>query len=106
VEDLFPGYPFVDQRTFGLRLSVLSRYSNCLVRNVAYPYLSKDVGGLDNEKGGPLAFADCVFFSVQTMETIGYGRINPLSYYVNIVACIEAYLGVIMWATFSGTRTA
>eukprot|EP01087_Luapelamoeba_hula_P019643 TRINITY_DN6534_c0_g1_i2.p1 TRINITY_DN6534_c0_g1~~TRINITY_DN6534_c0_g1_i2.p1 ORF type:complete len:472 (+),score=54.49 TRINITY_DN6534_c0_g1_i2:47-1462(+) len=61
-----------------------------------------DRHGINNESQVVNNWADCFFFSVQTMETIGYGRLNPGSYYTNIVVCCQAYLGTIMWATFSG----
>jgi inward rectifier potassium channel len=50
------------------------------------------VGGIDNARPG--SFADAFFFSVQTMATIGYGRMVPLSLPANLLVTIEAGLGL------------
>ena len=49
-----------------------------------------------------LRFADCFFFSVQTMATIGYGRISPVSIWANLLVAIEAFCGVLGLAIITG----
>lgn len=50
------------------------------------------VGGIENVR--PWNFPDCFFFSVQTMATIGYGRMVPISTMANSLVTIEAGLGL------------
>lgn len=50
------------------------------------------VGGIDNVQ--PWNFGDNFFFSVQTMATIGYGRMVPISTAANSLVTIEAGLGL------------
>ncbi len=51
----------------------------------------------------PLArFEDCVFFSVQTLATIGYGRLVPVTRLANVLVAIEALFGLLGFAILSG----
>jgi inward rectifier potassium channel len=67
-----------------------------------------DPGGVENE----LTYLDAFFFSVQTMATIGYGRMAPTSVLSNVLVTIEALLGMLgismstglMFAKFSRPR--
>jgi inward rectifier potassium channel len=45
---------------------------------------------------------DCFFFSVQTLATIGYGRISPLGLSANILVAIEGFLGLLGFAMATG----
>ncbi|MEK7690869.1 MAG: ion channel, partial [Bdellovibrionota bacterium] len=47
-------------------------------------------------------FEDAFFFSVQTLATIGYGRISPVSLLPNILVTIEALLGLFGLALMTG----
>jgi inward rectifier potassium channel len=49
-----------------------------------------------------LHFLDCFFFSVQTLATIGYGRIGPSSLVANILVTIEALIGLMSLAVVTG----
>ena len=49
-----------------------------------------------------LDFADAFFFSVQTMATIGYGQLVPLTIYANILVTIEALIGMLFIALTTG----
>lgn len=40
-------------------------------------------------------FADAFFFSVQTLATIGYGRITPYGMVPNLIATVEALVGLL-----------
>jgi inward rectifier potassium channel len=55
-------------------------------------------------KGGALenSFWRGFFFSVQTLSTIGYGHVAPLSLAANIVATIEAFVGLLGVALATG----
>lgn len=47
-------------------------------------------------------FEDCLFFSVQTLATIGYGKLVPASRGANILVAFEALVGLLGFAMFSG----
>jgi inward rectifier potassium channel len=49
-------------------------------------------GGIENARAG--SFEDAVFFSVQTMATIGYGKMVPTSTLANLLVTIEAGVGL------------
>lgn len=47
-------------------------------------------------------FLECFFFSVQTLSTIGYGKISPASIMANIVVTAEALSGMMAIALMTG----
>lgn len=47
-------------------------------------------------------FLDCFFFSVQTLATIGYGRISPVSAGANFLVALEALAGMLSIGLMSG----
>jgi inward rectifier potassium channel len=57
-------------------------------------------GGVENARPGN--FGDAYFFSVQTMATIGYGKMTPLSTFANILVTIEALVGLVGLALATG----
>jgi inward rectifier potassium channel len=57
-------------------------------------------GGIQNAR--PDSFADAFFFSVQTMATIGYGRMAPDGLFANIMVSIEAVTGLLSFALVTG----
>ena len=59
-----------------------------------------DPGGIAN--AAPRSFADAFFFSVQTMATIGYGTLSPLSTYANVLVVVEAALALVSVAVVTG----
>lgn len=65
----------------------------------ALAYLA-DSGGIDNARPG--SFSDVFFFSIETMATIGYGRLSPLTLPANILMSIEALTGLIGLAMMTG----
>lgn len=48
------------------------------------------------------SFFDAFYFSVQTMSTIGYGTLAPLTDYANVLVTIEAALGLLGVALATG----
>jgi inward rectifier potassium channel len=50
----------------------------------------------------PGSFRDAFFFSVQTLATVGYGHLYPLSLYGNILATIEIMSGLFLIAVMTG----
>jgi inward rectifier potassium channel len=57
-------------------------------------------GGIENTHSG--SFADMFFFSVQTMATIGYGKMEPVTLFSNILVSIEALTGLLALALMTG----
>lgn len=61
-------------------------------------YLTTD--GIDGARPG--SFADAFFFSVQTMSTIGYGRMVPQGVIPNLLVTVEALTGFGFFAVVTG----
>jgi len=60
-------------------------------------------GALDGASAAPLRrFEDCAFFSVQTLATIGYGRLVPATRAANVLVALEALVGLLGFAILSG----
>jgi inward rectifier potassium channel len=57
-------------------------------------------GGISNAR--PDSFADVFFFSVETMATIGYGRMAPVTLLAHILMSFEALIGMIGLALTTG----
>jgi inward rectifier potassium channel len=57
-------------------------------------------GGIENTHSG--SFADMFFFSVQTMATIGYGKMEPITIFSNVLMSLEALFGLIGLAMMTG----
>ena len=47
-------------------------------------------------------FKEVYFFSTQTYTTVGYGRVNPIGGWANLVASIEALTGFLSFAIVTG----
>ncbi|MBL7899589.1 MAG: K+ channel, inward rectifier [Crocinitomicaceae bacterium] len=47
-------------------------------------------------------FTEAFFFSAQTISTLGYGRVAPVGMAANIIAAIEAMLGLLSFALATG----
>lgn len=57
-------------------------------------------GGVENARSG--SFTDVFFFSVETMATIGYGKMAPVTLFAHILMSIEALTGLIGLALVTG----
>ncbi len=60
------------------------------------------LGGPCIENARPGSFLDHFFFSVQTMATIGYGKMVPLTTYANLLMTVETLVGVVGMALMTG----
>lgn len=63
--------------------------------------------GVENLNGlagltGLEAFLNCFFFSVQTFTTVGYGAVSPSGMTTNIIATLEAMIGLMGFALATG----
>jgi inward rectifier potassium channel len=54
------------------------------------------------EEARPGSFADAFFFSVQTMATIGYGKMAPRGVAANLLVTVEALVGLLGLALVTG----
>jgi inward rectifier potassium channel len=91
---------------FGLLLALYA------VSNAVFAVLYR-LGGdcIENARAGSLT--DAFFFSVQTMATIGYGKMVPKTEYANVLVSLEALIGMLfismatglMFAKFSRPRS-
>jgi inward rectifier potassium channel len=57
-------------------------------------------GGVANARPGSLA--DAFYFSVQTMGTIGYGAMSPVSHVANLLVVCESVIGLVLTALITG----
>jgi inward rectifier potassium channel len=57
-------------------------------------------GGISNARPG--SFADVYFFSVETMATIGYGKMAPVTFIAHLLMCVEALCGLLAFAVVTG----
>ena len=76
-------------------MTVLYLAVNCVF---AAAYLL--VGGVENL--GPRSYADAFFFSVQTIATIGYGHMVPISHAANVLVTVESLVGLLGVAMATG----
>ena len=65
----------------------------------AFVYLGLH-GSIENAQPG--SFADRFFFSVQTLSTIGYGKMDPVGLAANLVVTAEVLTGFIFYAMVTG----
>jgi inward rectifier potassium channel len=69
---------------------------------IAYMVLGLD--GLNGIKGITIGerFTEAFFFSAQTLTTVGYGHINPVSVMHSSIAALEACIGLLLFAVATG----
>jgi inward rectifier potassium channel len=76
-----------------------------LVVNLAFAtlYYLCGMDALAGASTSPLPhYEDCFFFSVQTLATIGYGKLVPVSRAANLLVAVEALVGLLGFAILSG----
>ena len=72
-----------------------------LATNAGFALLyAKQPGGIANARPG--SFEDAFFFSVQTMATIGYGAMSPVTRMAHIIVTVEAVVGILSVALVTG----
>jgi inward rectifier potassium channel len=68
--------------------------------NLAFALAYLEVGGIANAHPG--SFSDAFFFSIQTLGTIGYGALYPVSRGANVLVASESVLGLLFTAAATG----
>jgi inward rectifier potassium channel len=71
-----------------------------LAANAIFAAVYVEDAGIENARPG--SFRDAYFFSVQTMATIGYGRMVPTTTLTNVVVTLEALFGLVALALATG----
>jgi inward rectifier potassium channel len=72
-----------------------------LLTNAAFAVVyASEPGAIANAR--PDSFEDAFFFSVQTMATIGYGTMAPVTRFAHLVVTIEAMVGILSVALVTG----
>src|SRR5215470_13831126 len=80
---------------------VLAIYASAyLLLNVLFGLVYRWTGGIANARPG--SFADAFFFSAETLGTIGYGVLAPVSRAAHVAATLENMIGLLALATFTG----
>jgi inward rectifier potassium channel len=96
--------PFADIYHFFLTSSWPSLFALILLfylaTNAIFALVYMLEGGIENARPG--SFLDHYFFSVQTMATIGYGKMVPHSVFANAVVALEALFGLLFLALATG----
>ncbi len=59
-----------------------------------------DPGGVENTEPG--SYSDAYFFSVESMMTIGYGRMVPVSTFAHVLVTLESFVGLLITALLTG----
>ncbi len=81
-----------------LILVIISLY---ILANAGFAWLYMlEENGIENAR--PNSFSDAFFFSVQTLATIGYGKMSPATTFTNILVTIEALMGLSGLAIVTG----
>jgi inward rectifier potassium channel len=96
VTDLYHGVLRIP--LWGLLLTLFAAY---LALNVLFAGLYLlDPQGVTHLKPGD--FGDAFFFSVQTLSTVGYGVLTPVSLYANLMVTAECFLNLVLLAVTTG----
>ena len=71
-----------------------------VLANSVFAFLYVVVGGVINMRPG--SWVDALFFSIQTMTTIGYGVMYPSTTFANAVVAVEAFIGMAIQSVVTG----
>src|SRR5207244_3614546 len=71
-----------------------------LAVNLVFAVVFLLTGGIANARPG--SFADAFFFSVQTVGTVGYGAMYPVSAAANVAVTAETVAGLLVAAVATG----
>ncbi len=70
------------------------------VTNLLFGFFYLETGGIENARPG--SFMDAFFFSVQTLATIGFGKMAPVGMAANMLVTFEALLSFCFLALVTG----
>jgi inward rectifier potassium channel len=75
---------------------------NLVFALVYYLLGAQHLGLATGNNCGMSNYLNCFFFSAQTLTTVGYGRLNPLTFATSAVSAIESLIGLLMFALITG----
>jgi inward rectifier potassium channel len=85
---------------------ILVMFGGYILINLVFAaaYMAVGVEGLSGFgfQSPGMRILETIFFSAQTLTTVGYGRLNPVSLGAEIVASVEAFVGVMSFAMATG----
>lgn len=97
-------HPLTDLYYFIMRASwprtLLLIFAVFFLVNLLYATAYTLVGGIEHARDGN--FEDAFFFSVQTLATIGYGKMAPASRLTNFLVMLEAFTGILATTITTG----
>ena len=97
-------HPLTDAYYYIMRASwprtLLLIFTLFSVINLLYATAYTLTGGIENARPGN--FEDAFFFSVQTLATIGYGKMAPASRLTNLLVMLEAFSGILATTITTG----
>lgn len=80
---------------------VLAMLASWLLINLGFAALYS-LGPGDVTNAAPGSFADLLFFSIETLATVGYGVMAPATLYGHIISAVEIVTGMAFTAIFTG----
>jgi inward rectifier potassium channel len=72
-----------------------------LALNALFALVYLQTGGIEGASSPP-TYLDCFFFSTQTLGTIGYGSMHPVTIGANLVVVLESIVSVLFIAVATG----
>jgi inward rectifier potassium channel len=75
---------------------------NLLFASIYYMIGVEHLAGMEPGTSAFKQFTEAFFFSSQTLTTVGYGHLAPNGLITNIVASMESFLGILMFALVTG----
>ena len=99
--DLYHDLLKLSWRAFACWFATVVTCINALFGLAYFAMPNSEFEGFQHTEGF-LHYLDSFFFSVQTLGTVGYGKIAPIGVYANIVATIECYTGLFIIAVMTG----
>jgi inward rectifier potassium channel len=80
---------------------LLLSVASYLIANVIFAFLYLlQTGAIGQARPG--SFADAFFFSIQTMATIGYGKLTPDTIYANLLVTLQTVFAMLLLAVTTG----
>ena len=99
-----PARPFTDLYHFLLTSSwpqlIVLLLAGFFAVNLVFAVGYLAIGGIENARPG--SFFDAFFFSIQTIATVGYGRMSPVSLAAHLLSTVEITMGLLALALVTG----
>ncbi len=87
----------ISLRRFILMVILFYAFINMFFATIYYLVGSENFGGLLS-KSEMNKYIDLIFFSSQTITTVGYGHVYPIGHLASIISSIQSLLGLMIFA--------